>query len=160
MTRTFVRVQENEYDSLPEDIPLALFVGTDDFVIPRPQRNQVAMSKVKSATYGQGLEIAPGTKLLLPLWDGVTNDVCEVCGFGGELLCCSFCNLCYHTKCLDPPLLSVPKGDWACPKCTFDWRSRERTRNIKAALEKQNDKLRQRLQRLQAQNAAKAQDKT
>ena len=60
MTRPFVRVQENEYDSLPEDIPLALFVGTDDFVIPRPQRNQVAMSKVKSATYGQGLEIAPG----------------------------------------------------------------------------------------------------
>ena len=27
------------------------------------------------------------------------------------------CTAAYHTYCLTPPLLSLPKGDWFCPPC-------------------------------------------
>lgn len=46
--------------------------------------------------------------------------VCLVCGSGGEedrLLLCDGCDDSYHTFCLIPPLIDVPKGDWRCPKC-------------------------------------------
>ncbi|KAG7519301.1 lysine-specific demethylase 5B-B-like isoform X2 [Solea senegalensis] len=46
--------------------------------------------------------------------------VCLVCGSGGDeerLLLCDGCDDSYHTFCLIPPLLDVPKGDWRCPKC-------------------------------------------
>ncbi|KAF3697213.1 Lysine-specific demethylase 5B-B [Channa argus] len=46
--------------------------------------------------------------------------VCLVCGSGGDedrLLLCDGCDDSYHTFCLIPPLHSVPKGDWRCPKC-------------------------------------------
>jgi hypothetical protein len=29
---------------------------------------------------------------------------CEVCGIGGELLCCDLCPRVYHLECLTPPL--------------------------------------------------------
>eukprot|EP00658_Telonema_sp_P-2_P055823 TRINITY_DN44378_c0_g1_i1.p1 TRINITY_DN44378_c0_g1~~TRINITY_DN44378_c0_g1_i1.p1 ORF type:complete len:174 (-),score=32.26 TRINITY_DN44378_c0_g1_i1:545-1066(-) len=45
------------------------------------------------------------------------NALCQVCGMGGELLCCDFCNLVFHLECLDPPLENVPDGKWACPEC-------------------------------------------
>jgi hypothetical protein len=37
-------------------------------------------------------------------WEHEHNVRCEKCGFGGEILCCDFCNLVYHMGCLDPPL--------------------------------------------------------
>ena len=30
---------------------------------------------------------------------------------------CDDCDASYHTYCLYPPLLEIPKGDWRCPKC-------------------------------------------
>jgi histone demethylase JARID1 len=47
------------------------------------------------------------------------------CGKGDNedklLLCqndqCGTPDGCYHTYCLNPPLKTVPKGDWLCPRC-------------------------------------------
>ena len=48
------------------------------------------------------------------------NDRCEVCDEGVDgVLPCDYCNLVYHTGCLDPPL-TLPDDedvDFACPPC-------------------------------------------
>jgi hypothetical protein len=48
------------------------------------------------------------------------NDLCQTCGVGGDVLCCDFCNLVFHMKCLNPPLTEEPEGEWGCPVCTED----------------------------------------
>ena len=45
------------------------------------------------------------------------NDLCDVCNEGGELLCCSTCNLVFHLECVRPTLEQVPDGEWSCPHC-------------------------------------------
>ncbi|KAL7543463.1 hypothetical protein ACHAXR_012751 [Thalassiosira sp. AJA248-18] len=45
------------------------------------------------------------------------NDLCETCGTGGELLCCSTCNLVFHLGCTRPKLTELPVNDWCCPFC-------------------------------------------
>ena len=49
--------------------------------------------------------------------EGEHADYCHTCKDGGELLCCDFCPLAYHLKCLVPPMESIPNGDWSCPRC-------------------------------------------
>ena len=49
--------------------------------------------------------------------EGEHADFCFTCKDGGELLCCDFCPLAYHLKCLLPPMDSIPNGDWRCPRC-------------------------------------------
>jgi len=46
--------------------------------------------------------------------------ICHTCGRGdGEeyMLLCDGCDDAYHTYCLIPPLMDIPKGDWRCPRC-------------------------------------------
>ena len=57
--------------------------------------------------------------------DDDDDTLCVVCGDGGEaagnqiLICDGVgCDQPYHMRCLRPPLLSVPVGDWYCPRCT------------------------------------------
>lgn len=50
------------------------------------------------------------------------NQLCSVCQFGGAdslLLLCDGkdCFQSFHTFCLQPPLLTIPDGDWICPYC-------------------------------------------
>ncbi len=45
------------------------------------------------------------------------NDICEVCGIGGELLCCNTCNLVFHLKCVRPVLKAMPPDSWSCAHC-------------------------------------------
>ena len=56
--------------------------------------------------------------------DGGDEKACEVCGVatwieGNWILLCDGdgCGRAYHTRCLTPPLKSVPDGDWFCPCC-------------------------------------------
>lgn len=45
---------------------------------------------------------------------------CKICLSGlddGEMLVCDGCDGLFHCKCLDPPLSSIPKGDWFCTSC-------------------------------------------
>lgn len=48
--------------------------------------------------------------------DGVP-EVCNVCGHGGEVICCDSCPLVFHLLCLNPPKTRVPRGTWFCPEC-------------------------------------------
>ncbi|XP_041075132.1 PHD finger protein 21A-like isoform X2 [Polyodon spathula] len=65
----------------------------------------------------------PTPAQLLPLpspssGDGdIHEDFCTVCRRSGQLLMCDTCSRVYHLDCLDPPLKTIPKGMWICPKC-------------------------------------------
>uniref|UniRef100_A0A670XX89 PHD-type domain-containing protein n=1 Tax=Pseudonaja textilis TaxID=8673 RepID=A0A670XX89_PSETE len=45
------------------------------------------------------------------------EEYCSACKHGANLQPCGTCSRAYHLSCLDPPLKSVPKGAWVCPKC-------------------------------------------
>ncbi|XP_071146572.1 chromodomain-helicase-DNA-binding protein Mi-2 homolog isoform X6 [Mytilus edulis] len=47
-------------------------------------------------------------------------EFCRVCNDGGELLCCDRCPSAYHPHCLNPPLKTIPDGDWQCPRCSLE----------------------------------------
>lgn len=52
--------------------------------------------------------------------DPLAKYVCKYCNQGDDeecMLLCDGCDDSYHTFCLKPPLLEVPKGDWKCPVC-------------------------------------------
>ncbi|GJE84541.1 PLU-1-like protein-domain-containing protein [Phanerochaete sordida] len=51
-----------------------------------------------------------------------TEPHCEVCqkkDRGEEMLLCDGCDCGFHTFCLDPPLQTIPKGQWYCHICLF-----------------------------------------
>jgi integrase len=46
---------------------------------------------------------------------------CQLCGSHAEedkMLLCDGCDQGFHTFCLSPPLLTVPRGKWFCSECT------------------------------------------
>lgn len=45
------------------------------------------------------------------------EEFCAICDDGGEVICCDACMRVFHARCLSPPLLELPEGDWYCPKC-------------------------------------------
>jgi len=45
------------------------------------------------------------------------NELCEVCAMGGELLCCTTCNLVFHIDCVRPAIKSPPSLGWSCAYC-------------------------------------------
>lgn len=52
--------------------------------------------------------------------DELAKYYCQKCGSGKyeeTILICDGCDLSFHMQCLMPPLSSVPKGEWRCPKC-------------------------------------------
>ena len=52
------------------------------------------------------------------------NTYCEICGAGGCIVPCDFCNLSFHGACLQPELVLPPGGDdFACPACVADKRA-------------------------------------
>ena len=58
--------------------------------------------------------------LLDDVWSAETCHACQT-GFEEEtenMLLCDGCDCAYHIHCLDPPLLSIPDGDWYCSFCT------------------------------------------
>uniref|UniRef100_A0A8C7TYG6 PHD finger protein 21Aa n=1 Tax=Oncorhynchus mykiss TaxID=8022 RepID=A0A8C7TYG6_ONCMY len=47
----------------------------------------------------------------------IHEDFCTVCRRSGQLLMCDTCARVYHLDCLAPPLKTIPRGMWICPKC-------------------------------------------
>ncbi|KAJ8904949.1 hypothetical protein NDN08_001462 [Rhodosorus marinus] len=55
------------------------------------------------------------------------NESCVTCGSGGTLLVCSRCPRAVHLPCVDPPLYTVPDGDWYCRSCSAPQTSKEQS---------------------------------
>lgn len=47
----------------------------------------------------------------------VHEEHCRSCHKRGNLLCCESCPAMYHLSCIDPPLETIPSGDWYCLAC-------------------------------------------
>ena len=50
-----------------------------------------------------------------------SSHACKKCGSAAKaakMLLCDACNAGWHIFCLEPPLTSVPAGDWYCPDCS------------------------------------------
>ena len=61
--------------------------------------------------------------LLLLVFTQPDEYLCQVCSRGDSeesMLLCDGCDDSYHIYCLIPPLLSVPRGDWRCPRCVAE----------------------------------------
>lgn len=61
------------------------------------------------------------------------NDLCETCGLGGDLLCCSTCNLVFHLDCTRPKLGTIPEDDWSCAYCIASGEIPSKTRKQQQA---------------------------
>ncbi|KAL4423051.1 hypothetical protein ABPG77_002085 [Micractinium sp. CCAP 211/92] len=49
------------------------------------------------------------------LLEDENDDLCHVCGLGGDLMCCETCPAVFHAACLG--LAAPPAGDFFCPMC-------------------------------------------
>ncbi|XP_033612537.1 PHD finger protein 21A isoform X7 [Fukomys damarensis] len=79
-----------------------------------PERKKSAVTYLNSTMH-------PGTRKRAneehwPKGD-IHEDFCSVCRKSGQLLMCDTCSRVYHLDCLDPPLKTIPKGMWICPRC-------------------------------------------
>ena len=54
------------------------------------------------------------------------DDVCSICGVGGDIVCCDECPMGYHLQCLG--LIELPDGEWLCPACMVRIQVEERLR--------------------------------
>ncbi|KAH8263513.1 hypothetical protein KR044_010040 [Drosophila immigrans] len=62
----------------------------------------------------------PQQQLLI---DPLMKYICHICNRGdveASMLLCDGCDDSYHTFCLLPPLSSIPKGEWLCPRCVVE----------------------------------------
>ncbi|XP_019422215.1 PREDICTED: increased DNA methylation 1-like isoform X2 [Lupinus angustifolius] len=46
------------------------------------------------------------------------DDVCLICGDGGDLICCDTCPSTYHPSCMNMELVCYSESEWYCPYCT------------------------------------------
>ena len=52
------------------------------------------------------------------LWAHPHNTLCQVCGNGGRVVACAYCNLVWHAGCLAEAAAAGDK--WRCPECVAD----------------------------------------
>ncbi|KAF8504202.1 hypothetical protein JB92DRAFT_2968040 [Gautieria morchelliformis] len=57
------------------------------------------------------------TKIQVPI--GENCEICQEKNDDPNMLLCDGCDCGFHIYCLDPPLQSIPKGQWYCHTCLF-----------------------------------------
>ncbi|XP_072340638.1 PHD finger protein 21B isoform X3 [Scyliorhinus torazame] len=77
-----------------------------------PERKRIATSYLNGSVY-----ISTRANEDLCWKDDIHEDYCTVCKRSGQLLLCDTCSRVYHLECLEPPLKTIPKGVWVCPRC-------------------------------------------
>ncbi|XP_017466457.1 PREDICTED: lysine-specific demethylase lid isoform X1 [Rhagoletis zephyria] len=88
--------------------------GTSTSVIE--VRSQASGTALANAT---AQKKAPDPQIVDPL----LKYICHICNRGDveeSMLLCDGCDDSYHTFCLLPPLSSIPKGEWLCPRCVVE----------------------------------------
>jgi len=113
------------------------FVEEENHAVPRGKRStelddsfplvniaNIAEEAVAQPVAHHGNVLSNETKLVGEAEEDeylIKSNGCELCGSGfrGEdLLLCDGCDGLFHRQCLNPPLDSVPEGDWFCNACT------------------------------------------
>eukprot|EP00854_Cymbomonas_tetramitiformis_P014701 gene14701-17369_t len=73
-----------------------------------------ALAEMEAEVNQEHQMMMPGpsdVSMAMDVWD----EVCLMCGDGGELACCDYCPHVYHLKCIG--LQHLPGGMWECPSC-------------------------------------------
>ncbi|PSN53133.1 Lysine-specific demethylase lid [Blattella germanica] len=86
-------------------------------------QNLCSLSEIVSNLNEKCREMFKKASLSLEILTRLAKYVCHICGRGDaeeSMLLCDGCDDSYHTFCLLPPLLDIPKGDWRCPKCVAE----------------------------------------
>ena len=110
---------------LREDSGLLTFV---DDVRPVARGNDLYLyfTSVQAAS---AVNAVPGSVYALT---ARASGCCTVCGKDEDdehMLVCDGCDGLYHMQCLDPPLTTLPEGDWFCPTCAARFACKKRAGN-------------------------------
>ncbi|XP_047188032.1 autoimmune regulator isoform X2 [Scophthalmus maximus] len=88
---------------------------------PLEETSAASKSMAAMGTFHHKGETTPGV-----VKSHYNDDECAVCKDGGELICCDGCPQAFHLTCLDPPLTSIPSGNWQCERCCGNKVKREK----------------------------------
>lgn len=81
------------------------------------EQARAALSRAKTA---KAAAQAEASRLALQLEQEERDEPCTVCGDRDDaesMLLCDMCDGAYHIFCLEPPLRSIPQGEWFCAEC-------------------------------------------
>ncbi len=86
-----------------------------NFLQQQKHLTQVHSKSLKQATEDALIEYR--SMQLSNYTETANEDSCFVCGLGGFLILCDTCDNSCHLQCANPPLMTVPQGEWFCMKC-------------------------------------------
>lgn len=100
----------------------SLMLGTDkdfDAVARRMNKslNSVLLYYYRTYKHLNSYKNMKRKRLLDRERNDINSDECKICGDGGNLICCDSCDNSYHLLCIEPPLQSLPIGNWYCAEC-------------------------------------------
>jgi len=112
---------ENEVLS-EENASMRAILKDMNVAVPTPKKvsSPAAAAGTPSSTKKKRKEKVENEELAYEPVEITHNDSCEVCGTGGDLICCSTCNLVFHLGCTRPQLTEVPEGNWNCAYCVAE----------------------------------------
>uniref|UniRef100_A0A8P4KN26 PHD finger protein 21Ab n=1 Tax=Dicentrarchus labrax TaxID=13489 RepID=A0A8P4KN26_DICLA len=110
-----------KYSSVPELgslTPTSPSSPVHPLPLPSPSSGDIMVPPPASPQMDGGAQLGRETDWSNSSSQGdIHEDFCTVCRRSGQLLMCDTCSRVYHLDCLDPPLKTIPKGMWICPKC-------------------------------------------
>uniref|UniRef100_A0A1I8PMS0 [histone H3]-trimethyl-L-lysine(4) demethylase n=1 Tax=Stomoxys calcitrans TaxID=35570 RepID=A0A1I8PMS0_STOCA len=80
-------------------------------------------SNANRSITGNGISVQKKATSANVAVDPLMKYICHICNRGDveeSMLLCDGCDDSYHTFCLLPPLSSIPKGEWLCPRCVVE----------------------------------------